>query len=64
VTIVDAGCGIRLDAGVRHTEDLLRIAAAAKASGARVIFSGMSVRQTADLTLIGAAGGGRVLIED
>ena len=48
----------------RLTEDLIRIAVAAKSGGATVFLSGMSARLTQDLIRIAAAGAGSVVFED
>ena len=52
-----------MEAAVRSTADLVRIAQAAKASGAQVTFSGLNVRPTAELVRIGQAGAGVVVLE-
>ena len=49
-----------MDAKMRTTDDLVRIAAAASNSGARVEFQGMKMRTTDDLVRIAAAGRGAV----
>ena len=56
--------GFRLDAAVRTTLDLSRIAQAAAGTGARLTFSGMAVRTTHDLMQIASAGKGCVTFED
>ena len=64
VRIASTGGGFRLDTSGRQTEDLIRIATAAKSSSATVIFAGMGMRNTADLIKIGEAGKGCVIFED
>ena len=64
IRIVAAGGGLRIDGKARFTEDLIRIAAAASAKGARITISGMSTRGLEDLIRIGAAGKGTVSFED
>lgn len=63
IKIATAGGGFVLEAGRRTTEELVRIAGAARHSGATVIFKNMAVRKTNDLAKIAAAGKGRVIFE-
>ena len=62
--IAAAGGGFRFNSGTRHTDDLTRIAAAAKSGDATVVLAGISDRPTADLIQIAAAGKGSVIFED
>jgi len=61
--IASVGGGLVLQAGRRTTDELAKIAAAAKRSGTTVIFRDMSVRKTESLTRIAAAGKGHVIFE-
>lgn len=62
VRIASAGGGFTTDASRRSTEELVRIAAAAKNGGhrPRIRFTGLDVRSTDELVRIAAAGGGCV----
>ncbi len=53
----DLAGGYRIEAGQRPTEDLVRIAAAARSNGGRVTFSGLTERPVRELLQIVAAGG-------
>ena len=64
VRIASTGGGFRLDTSGRQTEDLIRIATAARTNNATVIFAGMGMRSTDDLIKIGNAGKGCVIFED
>jgi hypothetical protein len=61
--IVSTGGGIRMDGSQRSTQDLMKIASAAKARGARVTFTNMAHRTTDELMQIGSAGQGQVSFE-
>lgn len=63
VRIAEAGGGFRLDAAVRRTDDLVKIAAAASSWGVRLVFAGMNLRPTDDLVRIADAGEGSVEFE-
>jgi len=63
VKIVAVGGGLVVEAGRRTTDELIRIAAAAKHSGATVVFRNMAVRKTDTLMKIAAAGKGKVIFE-
>jgi hypothetical protein len=63
IKIATAGGGFVLEAGRRRTQELVEIAAAAKRSGATVIFRNMAVRKTDDLARIAAAGKGHVIFD-
>ena len=63
VQIAVAGGGFRLDAGLRSTPELVQIAVAAKSSGARITFAGLSLRPTHELVQIAVAGKGVVILE-
>lgn len=60
IMIANAGGGFVLEA---TTDELAKIAAAAKRSGATLIFKNMAVRKTDALTKIAAAGKGHVIFE-
>lgn len=60
------GGGLRVEAGQRPTDELVRIASAASSGGGQVIFLGLNPRPLHDLLKIVAAGGlwqGRVNAE-
>ncbi|UCD86972.1 MAG: hypothetical protein JSV01_04170 [Desulfobacterales bacterium] len=61
--IAAAGGGLVVEAGRRTTDELIRIAAGAKHSGATVVFRNMAVRKTDALIKIAAAGKGKVIFE-
>ena len=63
VRIVNAGGGLVLEVTRRPTDELAKIAAAAKRSGATVIFRHVATRKTDDLAKIAAAGKGVVIFE-
>ena len=63
VKIATAGAGFVIEARRRSTDELANIAAAAKRSGATVIFRNMTMRKMDALTRIGAAGKGHVIFE-
>lgn len=63
IKIAGAGGGLVLQAGRRTTDELVKIAAAAKRSGTMVILRDMSVRKTESLIRIAAAGKGHVIFE-
>jgi hypothetical protein len=63
IKIATAGGGLVLEAGRRPTDELARIAAAAKRSGASMIFRHVAARKTEDLVRIAAAGKGTVIFE-
>jgi hypothetical protein len=52
-----------LEAGRRTTDELIGISAAAKRSGAIVVFRNMAMRKTDALVKIAAAGKGKVIFE-
>jgi hypothetical protein len=58
--VAQAGGGFTLDASMRQTHDLVRIAAAAAHGGAKVTFTGLEKRRTEDLVTIALAGRGTV----
>jgi DNA replication protein len=63
VRIAAAGGGFKLDASMKRTDELVRIAAAAATNGAKVILTGLTARTTDELVRIGAAGKGSVFFE-
>jgi hypothetical protein len=60
VQVAQAGGGFTMQASVRRTDDLVRIAQAAAKSGAKVTFTGLEMRRTEDLVEIALAGQGAV----
>lgn len=64
IRIATAGGGMRLNGNRILIDDLVRLAASAKASGARIYLSGLSGHSTNDLVRIGTAGRGSVVFED
>ena len=63
IKIASAGGGFAMEGGRRPADELVKIATAAKRSGATVIFRNMAVRKTDDLVRIAAAGKGHVIFE-
>jgi hypothetical protein len=63
VELAKAGCGFVLDVGRRNTDELVRIAAAAKKSGSTIIFRKTAVRKKEALLKIAAAGKAHVIFE-
>jgi DNA replication protein len=63
IRVASAGGGFAMEARVKQTNDLVRIASAASKSGARVIFRGLDVRPVEDLIRIASAGKGTVIFE-
>ena len=64
VLIATAGGGLRFEGKARLTDDLVRIATAAKSGGGQLMLTGMSARLTDDLVRIATAGKGHVIFED
>jgi hypothetical protein len=64
VRLAAAGDGFEMNAAGRPTEDLIRIAAAAGSSEARIVFRGLGVRPLSELIRIAAAGKGGVTFTD
>ena len=64
VQIANAGGGFFLIAVSRSTPELVQIASAARAGGARITFKGLTARSTAELVQIANAGQGAVYFED
>ncbi|WP_396328914.1 hypothetical protein [Burkholderia anthina] len=64
IRLAGAGAGFRIDAGLRLTNDLVRIAAAAAQGGARITFAGMALRPRDDVIRIAAAGRGNISFDD
>jgi hypothetical protein len=64
VRIVSAGGGVQVDASLKLTDDLVRIAAAARQSGARIEIKNSGRKLTQDLVRVASAGGGNVLFLD
>lgn len=63
VRITAAG-GFRIDAAMKRTDDLVRIAPAASTNKAKIVFTGLNPRTTDDIVRIGAAGKGCVFFEE
>ena len=63
VELAKAGGGFVLEAGRRNTDELVRIAAAARKSGTTIILRKMAVRKNESLMKIAAAGKGHVIFE-
>jgi len=63
VELAKAGGGFVLEVGKRNTDELVRIAEAARKSGSTVTFRKISVRKNESLTKIAAAGKGHVIFE-
>lgn len=61
--IVARGGGLIMDGSTRALLDLVTIANMAAKSGARVTFTGMGARSTADLSAIAELGQGAVVFE-
>lgn len=64
VQVAAAGGGFSMNASVKQTTDLVQIASAASRSGARITFTGLSMRPTEDMIQIAAAGKGAVVFAD
>jgi hypothetical protein len=60
IRVAEVGGGFTMDASMKRTDDLVRIATAASNNSARVTFTGLETRQTADLVRIAVAGKGAV----
>ena len=63
VELAKAGGGFVLDVGRRNTDELVRIAAAARKSGSTIIFRNMAVRKNESLIKIAEAGKRHVIFE-
>jgi hypothetical protein len=63
VEIARAGGGFVLEVGRRNTDELVRIAAAARKSGSTVVFTKMLARKKEALMKIATAGKGHVIFE-
>jgi hypothetical protein len=63
IQLARAGGGFVLDVGRRNTDDLVRIASAAKKSGSTVIFRKTGARRNESLIKIAAAGKRHVIFE-
>ena len=64
VRIVDAGAGLRMQVGNKSTEDLVRLADAARKAVAVLFLTGLSSRDLADILRIAEAGKGALVLED
>lgn len=64
IRLANAGAGFRIDAKLRQTHDLVRIATAAAKGGARITFAGMKLRQRDDLIRIAVAGQGNISFDE
>jgi hypothetical protein len=63
IKIAASGGGLIFEAGKRTTDELANIAAAARRSGATVIFRNSAIRKTDSLVRIAVAGKGHVFFE-
>ena len=63
VGLAKAGAGFVLDAGRRSSEELIRIVAAARKSGATIILRKVALRKNEALMRIAEAGKGHVIFE-
>jgi hypothetical protein len=63
IELTKAGAGFVLDVGRRNTDELVRIAAAARKSGSTIIFRKVGFRKNESLMKIAMAGKGHVLFE-
>ncbi len=63
IRIAAAGGGLVLNGAVRSTADLVKIAAAASGTGARLFIKGAWGKPTDDLVRIAAAGRGAIVFE-
>jgi hypothetical protein len=63
IEIARAGGGFVLEVGRRNTDELVRIAAAARKSGSTVVFRKMATRKQESLMKIAEAGKGHVIFE-
>lgn len=63
VRILLSGGGLSLNGQMRMTDELVRMALAARQSGASFTISGMAMRSTDEIVRIALAGGGRVTFE-
>lgn len=63
VRIIMAGGGLAIDASLRPTDDLVRLALVASKSNATLRLSGLHMRTTDDLIRIALAGSGKVTFE-
>jgi len=64
IQILSAGGGVEMDAALKPTDVLVRMASAARGSGASLVLKGLGMRPTADLVRIASAGGGAVIFGD
>jgi hypothetical protein len=64
VRIAHAGGGFRLEAALKETNDLVKIAFAAGNSGAKITFAGLNLRSVDDIIRISHAGKGNVSFEE
>jgi hypothetical protein len=62
--IAGGGGGLTMAVGTRSVDDLVRIAGAASARGARIVFTCMTTRAIDDLVRVGGAGKGAIVFED
>jgi len=64
IEIVRAGGGLKINASIRKTADLMSLAQAAAAKQVSLHFTGCSLKQPEDLLAIARAGAGCVVFED
>lgn len=64
IRIASAGGGFIIDSSSQSAGDMIRIATAAKQSGASVTFTRTNTKSVSDLIRVGGAGAGFVVFED
>lgn len=64
IRIVESGAGLRMQIGNKSTDDLVKLAEAARRSGAVLFLTGLSSRDLADVVRIAEAGKGALVLED
>lgn len=64
IQIVNAGAGLRMQVGNKSTEDLIKLAEAARSAGAILFLTGLSSRDITEVIRIAQAGKGALVLED
>lgn len=64
VRIAAAGGGFKMNASLKSIDDLVRIASATSNNGAKIIFTGLTMKTTDEIVRISAAGRGNIFFED
>jgi hypothetical protein len=64
IQIVKAGAGLRMQVGNKSTEDLVKLAEAARSAGAVLVLTGLSSRDITEVIRIAEAGKGALILED